>query len=85
MPSLTSAELRNVFESTLRVLPSLPPQASPLVCDVKMHICFAFVEFSSELIANEALALFDGIELLGQPLRVGRVSGFCETTTPTSA
>lgn len=80
--------LRQLFNSTMRaafpdkILPGLDP-----VVTVSLHSegRYAFVELRTPEMASAALSLSNQVQLLGQPISVGRPSGYVDPAQAQSA
>ena len=85
---VTEEALRQLFNSTMRAafpekqVPGLDP-----VVNVSMHSegRYAFVELRSPEMASAALQLSNQVQLLGQPISVGRPSGYVDPSAAQQA
>lgn len=70
--------LRDLFTPACKMLPTFHSAAGPpvLSVDVRGGGTFAFVEFQNELMASEALNIFNKMEVGGRQINVGRPSGY---------
>lgn len=75
--------LRELFEPACLVLPDYQPHLGPPVIHVELQGegRFAFVEFQNEGICNAALQIFNGMDVLGRRITVGRPQGYAAMLT----
>jgi len=74
--------LRDLFTPACQMLPTYNEAAGPavLAVDVRGGGTFAFVEFQNELMASEALNIFNKMEVGGRSINVGRPAGYSGPT-----
>jgi hypothetical protein len=74
--------LRDLFTPACQMLPTYNEAAGPavLAVDVRGGGTFAFVEFQNELMASEALNIFNKMEVGGRQINVGRPAGYSGPT-----
>merc|ERR1719399_2094667 len=80
--AVTTEMLTELFTIPLQTLPGHETTSIPPVIEVKFDFwghC-AFIEFRNSELTTLALSLFDGTELCGRPLKVGRPTGYVALT-----
>jgi len=84
---VNSAMLKELFTVPLQTVPGTESSTVPPVVCISFdtfETC-AFVEFRNAALTTLALSLFNGTELCGRPLRVGRPTGYVAPTPDPSA
>ncbi|KAF4673838.1 hypothetical protein FOL46_006391 [Perkinsus olseni] len=77
---VTPQVLKDLFEPACKVLPDYNAALGPpvLTADVRGEGRFAFVEFQNDKLCTAAIDIFNGMEVLGRRLVVGRPQGYVE-------
>ena len=70
--------IKELFEPACEVMQEFNPSLGPPVISVDLQGDgrFAFVEFQNEALCNAALQIFNGMEVLGRRITVGRPQGY---------
>lgn len=81
---LNGEAIRQLVTPALQLLPEYNPELGGPVVSVYVadNGMFAFVEFQNERLATAAMPIFNGMEIFGRKMAVGRPTGYMENGQP---
>ena len=78
--SVSNEMLKQLFETMLLGMEGTPP--NPVInVQIGSNGMFAFVELATEKLATQCIQVFNGIELKGRTMKVGRPTGYIDPNT----